>query len=302
MSVISCNEIGTGRGGELDYAQGRRWTRRFQVITDSDLDGPATVVLCPFLPQVGSIYLTDGESDSFAFLRSLTPEQDPNDARVWTVTATYQTEDAGKGGGSGSPGQGGASPQNRPENPLDRPVEWRASYAKARKTVLTDKDGKDVKNSAGQYFSPGYERDIIMAMFSATKNYASVTFADTLNYYGKINSDTWHGLDAKTVKIDNIEMQSMYENGTSYVRLTWSFLYDPDKWNPTKILDRGAYYLDATSGKPAYGVDPRINAILPEVLLDGSGGWLNNGASGPAVAVYNLFRFHDEIAFSTIGL
>ena len=43
-----------------------------------------------------------------------------------------------------------------------------------------------------------------------------------------------------------------------------------------------------------YFGEPATNAVVPEVLLDGSGGKL----VPPAVAVYNLFRFYDEISFA----
>jgi hypothetical protein len=75
--------------------------------------------------------------------------------------------------------------------------------------------------------------------------------------------------------------------------VTWTFLYDPDGWNPTRILDRGPYYL--FGGKPFFFLDPTTGQPLPEGLLNGSG-----SAAAPGVATYLLFRFHDEISFAGI--
>jgi hypothetical protein len=294
MSVVSCDPIKDGRGGEWSYDQSRKWTRKFRIVTDDDRDGPATVVLCPSLPQPGDLYSTGTESDSLAFLKSLVPEQDDKDARLWTVTATYETLAQASGGGSNTPGNGGASPTARPENPLDRPTEWRASSVKVKKAVTTDKDGKDVKNSAGLFYNPGYERDVAIAQITATKNYASLPFKTALDYVEKCNSDVWHGFPAKTVKVDGVDEQSMFENNYPYVRVTWTFLYDPDGWNPTRILDRGPYYLNA--GAIKFDVDAATGAVVPDVLLDGTGAKL----VAPAVAVYNLFRFHDETSFASL--
>jgi hypothetical protein len=293
MAVVSVSAIKDGRGGSIGFGQDRTYTRRFRVVTDSDTDGPLTVMLAVGV-SVGEVYSTGAESDPLAYCKEISPEQSADDARVWTVTVSYSTRFAGAGSGSGSPGSGGASPAGRPTNPLDHPTEWKLTFVKAKKAVTTDKDGKDVKNSAGLFFNPPYERTIPMAQFTASKNYASVTFSDVLGYYDKINSGVWNGLAAKTVKVDGIDMQSAFENGVSYVKLTWVFLYDPDGWNPTRILDRGPFYLDA-GGKPQYKTDG-MGGLLPEVLLDGAGGLL----VAPLAAVYNLFRFHDEISFASI--
>ena len=136
MSVTSVAEIKEGRSGEWSLGGGRRWTRTFRVVTDDDRDGGPTVVQASGLPALGTFYLTpEGEVDTQAVLQSLVPTQDDQDARLWTVTASYDTQVSTtqqSGGGSGTPGGGGAHPATRPDNPLDRPVTWSAATVKAK--------------------------------------------------------------------------------------------------------------------------------------------------------------------------
>ena len=75
-------------------------------------------------------------------------------------------------------------------------------------------------------------------------------------------------LAAKTVKIDGIDMSSAYENGVSYVRVTWTFLYEPDGWNPTRILDQGTYYLNGAGAKIPF-MDDHAASVTHK---DGGGG------------------------------
>lgn len=292
MPVVSCKEIDEGRSGQWNYDQSRQYVRSFRVTTDDDATEAAEVMLSAGLPAPGDPY----PDDPLAVCRSLSPSQDPRDARLWIVAASYDSKieaTAQSGGGSGSPGQGGAGPAGRAENPLDRPVEWRATTVKAKKAVTTDKDGEDVKNSAGEFYSPGYERDIALGQIVATKNYEEYPFLDLLDLVEKVNDGEWYGFAEKTVKIDQVDAQSMYENGVSFVRVTWTFLYNPDGWNPTRILDRGTFYLDGANKRKFVDADGNP---LAEGLLNGAGGQL----VPPAVAVYNLFRFHDETSFTDI--
>lgn len=303
MAVTSVVEISTNRAGGVDFAQGRNYTRRFRVETDDDRDGPLTVVLSPDLPAIGSPYVTEVESDSLAFLRKLDPVQSPDDPRVWHVDAhytSYGTDWSGTagggdmaGGGGGLPGQGAASPENRPTNPLNRPVVWSFDFVDEPVAKTTDKNGEEVVNSAGRYYSPPIMIDRQLGQIVAVKNYAEFTYDTAAGYLNKVNSDVWHGLDAQTVRIKGVRVQSMYENGVSFVQVTFTFLHDPEGWNPTRVLDYGPYYL--AGGKPVRFVD-KAGQPLEFGNLDGAGGKL----VPPAVAVYNLFDFYDEISFANI--
>jgi hypothetical protein len=158
---------------------------------------------------------------------------------------------------------------------------------KVKKAILSDKSNVDVKNSAGAFFSPPYEIDIPIFQIQATKNYSSFQFTSMAGYVGKINSDAYHGLAAKTLKIDDVQSQSAYEGGTSFIRVTWVLLYDPDKWNPTRVLDRGFYHLVA--GKPVPFLDAGGHNY--EGLLDGAG-------AKSAVPTYHNFTFYTETSFA----
>lgn len=304
MSVVSCSPVSQGRTGSLDFSQGRTYVRRFRVITDSDLDGPLTVTLHAGIPTIGTPYVTDTESDSVAFLRSVEPQQSPDDPRVWYVDCRYSSRADGGGpssvpgsdqggGGGGEPGKGGASPEGRPENPLNRPVVWSFTFVEMKKAVEEDLDGLKITNSTGRFFEPPYEIDTQLGQITAVKNYAEFTYDEASGYLNAINADAWHGLPAKTVKIKGLDIKSNYENGVSFVTATWTFLHNPDEWNPTRILDKGPYYLVANK---EVSFTDKHGRILPEGYLDGAGGKL----TPPLVHVWNLFRFHEEISFADI--
>lgn len=303
MSVTSCVEIAPNRSGSLDFSQGRNYTRRFRLTTDADTDGPLTVLLHHELPALGSYYSTGYESDSLAFLRKLDPQQSTDDPRVWHVDAHYSSStdwlqsQPGSldmaGGGSGTPGQGAASPQSRPANPLNRPVVWSFDFVDDPVAKTTDKDGDEVVNSAGRYYSPPVMIDRQLGQIVAVKNYASFSYDTAAGLLNKINSDVWHGLAIKTVRIKGVSVRSMFENDQSFVQVTFTFLHDPDGWNPTRLLDYGPYYL--AGGKVQRFVD-KAGQPLEFGNLDGAGGKL----VPPAVAVYNLFNFYTETSFANI--
>lgn len=276
MAVISCRDISEGRGGG-DDSQSRHWTRVFRVITDDGKDGPITVLQAPGLPAIGDPYSTTNESDSLTLAKSRTPNPTADEC-VWEVTIEYATDfgsvgnggatagDGSPGGGDagGAPGQGGQSPKDWPTSPLERRTEWKRSPVKVRKAVTRDKNNDLVMNSAAVAFNPPYEIEKSLGQWTATKNYASFTEDDCKLFENRFNDVAYRGFAAATLKCDGIALEGAFENDTAFVRVTWTFLYDEDGWNPVEILDRG--YQDIF-GVPFYdgGGNPQ------EQLLDGTG-------------------------------
>jgi hypothetical protein len=304
VAVVSVEEIKDGRGGTSSYDRSREINRVFRVITDDDRDGTFIVGSARKLPGLGDVYDTGhkGEKDKSLFASSISPQQDPQDPRLWIVTVRYisaAAAAAAQGGGFGSsqPGGGGQAPQQHQENPLNRPTEWKLTWTKVKKAVYKDLKGNDVTNSAGFYFSPPVERDAKQAIITATKNYPSFDFWEAASLFEMVNTDAWKGFNPRTLKIDGIDIASAYENGYSFVRTTWTILYNPDKWIPFKVLDRGSFYLVGAVGaqKPQPFTDPAGN-ILAEGLLDGNGGKLAVGAN----PVYRSFTLYTEGRFRNL--
>jgi hypothetical protein len=294
MSLISCDEIKEGRSGQLNYDWGRQYVRQFRCVTGDDRDGVLVATSTNAIPTIGVPYVTETESDPWALVRTVTGRQDEQDARLWIITVTYDTKfDSGRFGGSGGePGAGGASgPQNRPPNPLNAPVRWRSSTVRASKFALADKDGKAFINSAGAPFSPPPELYKPLLQITATKNYASFPVGLQTAYFDKVNQTTWMGFPSDSVKVDGIEINEEFFNNTGYLSVNWTFLYDPEKWIPYKVLDKGWYYIDANGKKQPFK-DDLGNQY--EGLLDAIGG------NGGALARFLQFRNHDRISFASI--
>lgn len=300
MAVVSCKEI-VGDGCTLEFSQARSYNRRFRIKTDNDLDGPLTVSMHHELPAGGSVYVeASGAVDPNAFLRSIRPNRSADDPRVWIVDCAYTNTDARTGApgsldqggaGSGEPGQGASPPTERPENPLDRPTVWAMDFVKEMESVEVDLDAKPVANSLGVLYSPAHQIPKPFCQITATKNYASFTYDQALAYFGKISSDVWHGIGAKKPRIDGVSLRGLYENGVSFVQATWTFLVNPDGWNPTKLLDQGAFYKTVLGIQLPFNLDGRG--------LGGGLGMLDGDGHLSEVPVFNDFRFHNQIPFST---
>jgi hypothetical protein len=299
MAVVSCNEIHRGREAEAEYGQGRRFVRYWRVRTNDDTDGPYIVGSHPAIPLLGMpYYVKPGEADARAFVTSIRPQQDDADPRLWVVTVSYDSVATAAGGGSGEPGGGGASPQNRPENPLDRPVEWQMSWVEEQRAFTKDLDGRPYRNAAKHYFEPPRTRPHTLARITATKNYASFGYTQAKSYFNKVNSAAWKGFAKHEVKVEHVSLRSAFENGMGYVQATWSFLIDPDLWIPTRILNRGPFYLSAggllPAGTPIPFMDSMGNPTLG--LLDEAGGKLAENVDPN----YLQFRDYNEINLAGI--
>jgi hypothetical protein len=294
MALVSCDEIPEGRSGQLNYDWGRQWVRQWRSVTDSDLDGPAVATSSNALPTIGFPYVTETERDPWALVKSIVARQDTQNPRVWIVTVTYDSKvEAGRTGGSGGElGAGGAQgPSGRQPNPLNAPVKWRTSTVRSTKMALEDKDSKPYVNSAGAPFSPPPELYKPLVQISAVKNYASFPVSSQVTYFDKVNQSAWMGFPSDSVKIDGIELSEEFFNNQPYLAVSWTFLYDPEKWIPYRVLDKGWYYLDAFGKKQPF-LDELKNHY--EGLLDTAGG--NSGA----LARFLTFRNHDRVSFNGI--
>jgi hypothetical protein len=154
-------------------------------------------------------------------------------------------------------------------DPLARSVVWKTTAQKYTTAVDTDLTGTPYLNSAKQSFENPHERDNPRLVLTATKNYATYSDADIITYFGTINNAVWRGYPKWSVKIDGIDKVTMYENGTQYDQVVWTFLYEPNKWHPYKALDAGYYSLSAGVLTPL--TDNRGQPLTKPKLLNGSG-------------------------------
>src|SRR5687767_9681775 len=122
MAVVSVNELPGVEGGVNDKFE-TEYTRKFQVITSSPLDGPVAVIAPTGIPRIGDPYLTSTEQDLTAIAKEIRPKQDDDNPKRWEVTVTY-----GRSTGD----------SEVPANPLQRAAD--ISYGFAQFTRACDAD------------------------------------------------------------------------------------------------------------------------------------------------------------------
>jgi hypothetical protein len=282
--IISVREVSSGRTGTVNEKGERSYTRTFQVITDSALDGPLYVRQAPGIPVRGSIYATDTEIDPGARVKSITPSQSDN-PKVWEVRVEYSS-----------------TTEDEQENPLERAPEISWSAAPYTRVAWKDNNGKAIVNSAGQYFDPPLEVDDSRPVLTITRNEASFNPSLAIDYQDAVNSDAFLGFSPGQAKVAMIQASSATENDVFFWRVTYEFAFRREGW-ALSVLDQGRY--EKVSGKPVpiKEYDTAGNAIPGSHVTDpvplSGGSRLDN--PGPDSVQFLSFTVYKERAFSAFG-
>ncbi|WP_254509892.1 hypothetical protein [Anatilimnocola floriformis] len=285
MSIVSVREVGGGREGSVNEKGERRYTRVFQVITDSALDGPLLVRTAPGIPGRGNIYATATEFDPGAKVKTITPSQSDN-PKIWEVRVEYDsvTED-------------------EPENPLERPPEVSWSAAPYSRVAWKDNDGKAIVNSAGHYFDPPLEVDDSRPVLSVTRNEAAFNPSLAIDYQDAVNSDGFLGFSPGQAKVAKIDASSATENDIFYWKVSYEFHFRREGWE-LSVLDQGRY--EKIGGKPVpipefdvAGNEIPGSQVTDPVPLNGAGARLNN--PGPDTVQFLSFKVYKERPFSAFS-
>jgi hypothetical protein len=171
VAVAHFREI-TGRTGGDDKDRNKRYTRTFQILTDTTTDGAKQVLAFVFVPKLGAVW---EEVDAAGVVVATDPEAFAVDRRAdqtnkdhpcdWLVTVEY----AGR------------------EDPVSEPPE--VSWSCVKYQVQTQRDADDVwaVNSAGDPYEGGLTRDRSRMVVTIRKNVlfwdpqAALAYLDTLN-------------------------------------------------------------------------------------------------------------------------
>ena len=324
--------IETGITANVDESGNRSYTRKFVVKVSAAVSSLDVLqggqVADPPLPRFGQIMVTkSGTPDGSAVCIGLDVAQRSESVYLWDVTANYSSRVRAGGsvsfGGSGAGASGGGkvpaasgglpaapdAPQSGGaaggsastttptiiENPLSRPAKFSWSSVKTQEILEFDIDGNKVTNSANQPFDPPVRTEMAHPQLVVTKNMPITTVVSSWirTYVGAINSATWKGFPAKSLKLNDISATSENENGIWFWAMTFTFEHRPGKWNPVKILDAG--WFDST-GKEIRTNLGNTPGTVP--LLDGSGAKLTGGGT----PVFNEFTVYYEVNFDNLGL
>lgn len=237
MSVLTVKEIGH-TSGDVDDKLARRYTRTFQVVCDSTLDGPYQVGSALGIPRIGDIYATPTEFDFGARCTSVKPERDTDNLILWTVTAEYSNK-------SENP------EKSQAKKPLERraKISWQQEDSQRplqKATLIVENDDgtitefpdSPIKNSASDHYDPPVEIQDPKVVLQIVKNQATFSPQLAFEYRKAVNADPFFGAAPGQWKVKQITGEEAFEEGLVYWVVTYRFDFREDGWDIV-LLDAG---------------------------------------------------------------
>ena len=255
----------------------RTYVRSYIVTSDDKLEDEVSIYAANGIPLIGDSH----PADLGSLLRS--KDVDRISLYHWRVTCNYDNENPNE-------------ETETAENPLDRPPIFTYGSDKQEIQADTDRDGNKIVNSANFPILGGLKTIRYRHTMQVERVEATFSNAFAMSYKGKVNSDTFAGVEADKVLCDDITCSTFYEANQDgieikYYRVTYNFIFDPLGF-ATKVLSEGRY--DA-SGKRIL-----INGIpvSDPVPLDASG----DRASSPSAAQILEFNLLYSASFAGLNI
>lgn len=230
MPVTEITEIAEGRGGTSDVDGGRRYVRRFRVLTNWPYDGPNTVKAALGI-RYGDRYqglgLSGLEQDRYSYCTSIDAEQEDGDGLAWIVSVTYDWFDALTAGGG---------PDN---NPLLVPCEIVWGYRSQERAIQADADGNAITNTAGDPFDPPLVVEDPRPVLTIVRNEATHDVVRAYNYRSAVNSDSFGPWGPRTARVIQISGRPAfhYQIGWYWI-ITYEFEFNPSGYR-FRVLNLG---------------------------------------------------------------
>ncbi len=163
-------------------------------------------------------------------------------------------------------------------DPLDRRTLRSLRPAIQSRSIVKDRNGKLIVNTAGDPFDGGIGVDTRIATYVFRRNEPAAGFDpdELVSRSGSVNSTTWKGKEPGTVQVD-IEAEEKHEGAYHYWAMTYTFTYDRDGIQPNPA-NAGFNFLGSGKKKritradedPATDVDP-TGFVEEPVPLDADG-------------------------------
>lgn len=331
MSVWKVREIFKGRKGGLSEGVERKYTRVFQVFTNSKLDGPIEAIFASdgteSIPELYSSYADfGGSTDILAICRSIDPVQDDDDWTIWTVTCEYSTESprgdqAGQLSPGNSPGDprtgGGATGDPTLEPPREEWSSWWREVAQEYEAPETDADVADqrpILNSAHTRFDPMPTRELSGDVLIIERNESVGQYNPFLNslYRNHVNeddfvwTDDWNEWLCKAITASKV-----WKGNYQYYRVRYEFHHCGFEMANMRDNDGGFIcwdhgLLDAGFEKVLDGKRQPIRAqgdIVPSPWpLDGTGLPLTEAEIEAGDRVTLGFRKYSRVSFTPLNI
>ncbi len=296
MAVISINEIMEegSRGATWDIDSGRKYQRKFRVITDSQFDGPVvvgTAVGAKYGDQY-AVPTNELEYDPNAYCVGIDSQQDGNDGTMWIVTLTYGWYSATFAGGG------------KDQNPLEMPIEVSWSLRDHELVLDIDANGVPVLNTAGDPYDPPLVIDDPRLCMTVVRNEPTFNLSYVLQYRNAVNSDPFAGFNPLYCKVLNIASRSQWHQDAGwYYQTTYDFEFlspkvgDGGNGYRPQVLSQGMRAISAVSGK-IYHITLKGVPVNQPMLLDQNGYFNVTNRPKP---YWQVFQAYPELPFAVFG-
>ena len=281
MSIVSVNETFRNRA-PVETLEGRTYIRTFDVITSVSTDGGYEIFSHASIPNPGSKH----NKDTQAICQSVAPKlrEESEDGCLWSVSCEYNTFNKLDDSGT-----------DQDVDPVQMPPDISYGYTQYTRTmdkayvdtiVAGGEPTETVLNSAKQPFDPPVviERSNRVVRIVRNENRGDYNPEELDGYCNTINLKKINigGIifDVGQGRIRNIPAELHYKkNGNIYYRVTYEVEKDKNT-HIKKLLDRGFYALNLTTGVYTSIKDDDGDIVTEPVLLDGAG----QKAANPATA------------------
>lgn len=208
----------------VSMTRDRKGFRTYKITHQVRLDdylneGPLSVLLCPGLPSVGSVWTfgtSSPEADGFAWCTpeaSVTPEVSDGPSSIWSVEQTFSSDFTSSRDSTDPIG-----------NPLLEPADVSGSFIKYTREATHDKDGNPFLTvSHDRIRGPQVEFDESRPTVRVSFNSATLPTL-MFSYINCVNSSTMWGLPARCIKYSSGSWSRRYYSVSSvYYNLVYEF-------------------------------------------------------------------------------
>ncbi len=284
MGFVKIAEQGFRRSSSMDEKGVRKYTQIFQVFTDNPQMDSQLVRDAPGIPNLFDSYASNTGFDTDALCIAKEARENSENHYQWEVECHFSSA--------------AGDVDQAEENPLDRPSLRKWTRENFKRPAEVDLDSFYVVNSAWDPFDPPPELDAHIRVLTITRNETDFDPQGLEQYSYAINKEDFFGYTPGQARMDPIDAEEAWENGTEFWKVTYTIRFRTDRADPWNLhpLDQGTRYSDGT-----HQITPYDKAGQPPsrpFLLDGNGNKLAVNTS----AVYLNFRVYPTVSFIPLKL
>lgn len=296
MPTYSGYTTPTHTEGSIDEKYVRNYSAYYTVVSSIHHDDPGTIAaLCP-----GSVWSSYWPTDLYALCRSKSAQQTQGNLCEWKVTVTYSSAPV-DGGQANADGSQPSAPGGQNSNVQPDQRTWTITIDSNETTRILPYDvftTKPVCASNTQRFDPPVEVPKFLAQFTfdGWKASGSDGYNKVTQYLGKVNQGSWNTFGGNfaeyTCLCKKYSLVWTFEPGHGwYWKKNVVILYNPEGWNPIKVLDAGTYELTDSTAFPFKPILDNSGApVTSAVPLNGSGKVTGPNADGTYLSFNGYFR------------